>query len=753
MAIEVQSDGGKLEIYPRCTRAEDAQALEDLCSKCPIPTAISLGLPRIKAEIEVHRQGNTHSGFIAYCEKALANHLEKAAHFANDLANPAKSGGLNIGKSLEIKFWNLALCDLYKAEVEPLQQTATAIAAAASADESAEYHYIRPEIKQIMNFMQEHRLHTAQMATLAAQTASANAQKERAERAEEIEAGPSLLPSKIAESHTYFTALLKTCAQLPRYDVAQTLRAAFEQYRAKGFYAWSDFVQRLPTYIAQHLSSDMQQMLNASGGLLTSFRATLRVAELRPEEWPFWGIDERPRLLIRQQDVAKRLEMAQQDGRLANVSEHTETLDHIARILAAFDAAEAVGGSVVNAPNLDSSQKHPITEQEVNQPTEKALMLSPAALRTLYLKLLEHPALLNELSTYQKAELYAYAEREKISAYRLAIDLMDGTPQYNYPTDYLNGREAEYWAEKNSAYRDSLRVLELLNKSSVHSSNAPAQAADAFWEALRSIPLEVEWVSDSPRYNVPTHLLGYEDFNDDLRSLRVEFEAALPKLKKKHLRLLRGELRELLKIDRQSFKRRGELHKEQQYALQFLPDDYPILRFKVAPPGRGLSKPWQWVNPSIWTGFVVLMQYKQEAARVAYDKISAALGESAYSTTAPVGVVPSVTPPAVNKVVFRNRFTLEDADRIAHDINLTDEAGYYSGLAGVAAGRLCGFYWQLKSEEKVSGSLELLRDYFAMRYLKRLISSKPNMNSQVAKDMAVDTSNALKKLSLTKNSG
>jgi hypothetical protein len=375
MAIEIQPDGGESEIYPRCTREEDARALDDLCSKCPIPTAIRLGLPRIKAEIEVHRQGNTHSGFISYCEKALANHLEKAAQFANDLANPAKSGVLNIGKSLEIKFWNLALCDLYKAELEPPQQTATAITTVASADEAVEYHYIRPEIKKIMDFMQEHRLHTAQMATLAAQAAAANAQKERAERAEEIEPDTSLLPSKIAESHIYLTALLKKCAQLPRYDVAQTLRAAFEQHRAKGFYAWSDFVQRLPTYIAQHLSTDVQQMLNATGGMLTSFRAKLRVAELRPEDWPFWSIDERPRLLMRQRDVTERLEMAQEQGRPANVTEHTETLARITRILAALDTAEAAGGTIVKSSELDV----PNTLQQVGAFSTPSVSAGPFA--------------------------------------------------------------------------------------------------------------------------------------------------------------------------------------------------------------------------------------------------------------------------------------------------------------------------------------------------------------------------------------
>ncbi len=105
------------------------------------------------------------------------------------------------------------------------------------------------------------------------------------------------------------------------------------------------------------------------------------------------------------------------------------------------------------------------------------------------------------------------------------------------------------------------------------------------------------------------------------------------------------------------------------------------------------------------------------------------------------------------KVKFRNRFTADDADKIAWEVKLTDIEGNYTGLPGKSAGRLCGFYWRLKQAGKVEGSLEALRDFFAERYLKRPITTTPNMNSNVARDMADDVENALKQLFSTDDRG
>ena len=110
-------------------------------------------------------------------------------------------------------------------------------------------------------------------------------------------------------------------------------------------------------------------------------------------------------------------------------------------------------------------------------------------------------------------------------------------------------------------------------------------------------------------------------------------------------------------------------------------------------------------------------------------------------------------PATRQKVTFRSGFTVENADQLAADVGLIDEQGNYIGMPGVAAGRLYGFYWALRNKKKVNGSLELLRDYFALRYLKKPITSKPNGNSNVAEDMITDTENALKRLSPTANQG
>ena len=70
-------------------------------------------------------------------------------------------------------------------------------------------------------------------------------------------------------------------------------------------------------------------------------------------------------------------------------------------------------------------------------------------------------------------------------------------------------------------------------------------------------------------------------------------------------------------------------------------------------------------------------------------------------------------------VKFRNGFTVDHADEVAFDVKLIDTEGNYIGLPGKRVSRLCGFYWGLRKHEKVEGSLEALRDFFASRYLEQ----------------------------------
>lgn len=96
------------------------------------------------------------------------------------------------------------------------------------------------------------------------------------------------------------------------------------------------------------------------------------------------------------------------------------------------------------------------------------MLLTSVTLRNLYLELLQHPALAEELSGYQKSKLCEYADSEEIIATRVAKDMMGINPDYNYPEEYRNGREVEYLLNKHSpAYRDSQLVLQLLTEKPV----------------------------------------------------------------------------------------------------------------------------------------------------------------------------------------------------------------------------------------------------------------------------------------------
>jgi hypothetical protein len=119
---------------------------------------------------------------------------------------------------------------------------------------------------------------------------------------------------------------------------------------------------------------------------------------------------------------------------------------------------------VMQADRLTRAQIELVENQAkvAKQSLTELPLLTPADVRTLYLKLLEHPALVSELNGYQKSELRAYAEGERLAATRLAVKIMDENPQYDYPAAYRNGREVEYWQAKISGYANSERVLHLL---------------------------------------------------------------------------------------------------------------------------------------------------------------------------------------------------------------------------------------------------------------------------------------------------
>jgi uncharacterized protein (TIGR02391 family) len=160
-----------------------------------------------------------------------------------------------------------------------------------------------------------------------------------------------LLPDDIAKSHTHLTQLLETCAKLPFYDVARTLRYAFEHERSKGYSAMEAFMERLPTYIAQHLDREVQTKLNASDGLLHSLRKSLRLVGSRPESWEFWGISDLPLLLFRRNSLSERV-AKYEDASSIQAIEDNQRLTRLDTIIKAVEELKRVGGLAINASEL-----------------------------------------------------------------------------------------------------------------------------------------------------------------------------------------------------------------------------------------------------------------------------------------------------------------------------------------------------------------------------------------------------------------
>jgi uncharacterized protein (TIGR02391 family) len=162
-----------------------------------------------------------------------------------------------------------------------------------------------------------------------------------------------LLPDDIAESHARLTKLLQTCAQLPFYDVARTLRHAFEQERKKGYYAAAQFMDRLPTYIEHHLDPQVQKSLNASDGLLHSLRGALRLMSSRPENWAFWGVSDLPLLRLRRKNLAEIFDRLEDDSSSEAV-EDRQRLTRLDTIIKSVEELMRVGGLAINASDLEA---------------------------------------------------------------------------------------------------------------------------------------------------------------------------------------------------------------------------------------------------------------------------------------------------------------------------------------------------------------------------------------------------------------
>ena len=101
----------------------------------------------------------------------------------------------------------------------------------------------------------------------------------------------------------------------------------------------------------------------------------------------------------------------------------------------------------------------------------------PTDLRTLYLEVLKHPTLIEEISSYQKSKLREYVEQESMKLRHMAAAMMIGNPDYPYPDEYRNGREEEYLLVTHlSAYwRGSQNVLQMLAEKPVAATALASQ--------------------------------------------------------------------------------------------------------------------------------------------------------------------------------------------------------------------------------------------------------------------------------------
>ena len=98
---------------------------------------------------------------------------------------------------------------------------------------------------------------------------------------------------------------------------------------------------------------------------------------------------------------------------------------------------------------------------------QSPLFPSPADLNTMYWELLRHPDFVLQLTAYQKSKLREYAEGIERSAWDGAECLVLKWPNYNYPSEYRNGREMEYFFERMSTAQDSRRALQLLAENPI----------------------------------------------------------------------------------------------------------------------------------------------------------------------------------------------------------------------------------------------------------------------------------------------
>jgi hypothetical protein len=103
-----------------CRTHPNVETLADLPASCRIHEVIRGALPEIERQIAARKLADTPADFRAYCEGELAHHVKNVGDIAKNLAHPTLYSEAERPQMLELKLWNLTLCDLYKSELSTL---------------------------------------------------------------------------------------------------------------------------------------------------------------------------------------------------------------------------------------------------------------------------------------------------------------------------------------------------------------------------------------------------------------------------------------------------------------------------------------------------------------------------------------------------------------------------------------------------------------------------------------------------------
>lgn len=89
------------------------------------------------------------------------------------------------------------------------------------------------------------------------------------------------------------------------------------------------------------------------------------------------------------------------------------------------------------------------------------MIMTQTQILQYYREIIQHPALVLELSEYQRSKIQEFAKSEWLKALSKINDIMLANPNYEYP-DNLNGKYVDYWSERLSTAKDAKRVLSAL---------------------------------------------------------------------------------------------------------------------------------------------------------------------------------------------------------------------------------------------------------------------------------------------------